>query len=124
MADFAYRQISQLSGGQQQRVFLARALVQNADLYLMDEPFAGVDATTEAAIVNLLRELKARGKTILVVHHDLTSAKEYFDTLLLINMRLVGFGATNEVFTPELLQKTYGGRLTILSEVTQQLSTR
>jgi manganese/zinc/iron transport system ATP- binding protein len=90
----------------------------------MDEPFAGVDATTEAAIVTLLQELKARGKTILVVHHDLTSAKDYFDMLLLINLRLVAFGETAEVFTPELLQKTYGGRLTILSEVTQQLKNR
>lgn len=124
MLPFADRQISNLSGGQQQRVFLARALAQESDLYLMDEPFAGVDATTEAAIVNLLRELKARGKTILVVHHDLTSAKDYFDTLLLINLRLVAFGETNAVFTPELLQKTYGGRLTILSEVTQQLTNR
>ncbi len=124
MLPYAERQISNLSGGQQQRVFLARALAQESDLYLMDEPFAGVDATTEAAIVGLLRELKARGKTILVVHHDLTSAKDYFDTLLFINMRLVAFGETNDVFTPELLQKTYGGRLTILSEVTQQLTNR
>ena len=124
MLPFAERQISNLSGGQQQRVFLARALAQESDLYLMDEPFAGVDATTEAAIVNLLRELKARGKTILVVHHDLTSAKDYFDSLLLINLRLVAFGETPAVFTPELLQKTYGGRLTILSEVTQQLINR
>ena len=124
MLPFAERQISNLSGGQQQRVFLARALAQESDLYLMDEPFAGVDATTEAAIVGLLRELKARGKTILVVHHDLTSAKDYFDSLLLINMRLVAFGDTDAVFTPELLQKTYGGRLTILSEVTQQLTNR
>ena len=121
MLPFADRQISNLSGGQQQRVFLARALAQESDLYLMDEPFAGVDATTEAAIVTLLQELKARGKTILVVHHDLTSAKDYFDTLLLINMRLVAYGDTNDVFTPDLLQKTYGGRLTILSEVAQQL---
>jgi manganese/zinc/iron transport system ATP- binding protein len=124
MLPFASRQISNLSGGQQQRVFLARALAQESDLYLMDEPFAGVDATTEAAIVTLLQELQSRGKTILVVHHDLTSAKDYFDTLLLINMRLVAFGPTEEVFTPELLQKTYGGRLTILSEVTNQLKTR
>jgi manganese/zinc/iron transport system ATP- binding protein len=124
MLPFADRQISNLSGGQQQRVFLARALAQESDLYLMDEPFAGVDATTEAAIVNLLRELRERGKTILVVHHDLTSAKDYFDTLLLINLRLVAFGETNQVFVPELLQKTYGGRLTILSEVTQQLTNR
>ena len=121
MLQFADRQISNLSGGQQQRVFLARALAQESDLYLMDEPFAGVDATTEATIVTLLQDLKAQGKTILVVHHDLTSAKQYFDMLLLINMRLVAFGETEDVFTPELLQKTYGGRLTILSEVAQEV---
>ena len=117
MLPLADRQIANLSGGQQQRVFLARALAQESDLYLMDEPFAGVDATTEAAIVTLLQDLQAKGKTILVVHHDLTSAKQYFDMLLLINLRLVAFGPTADVFTPELLQKTYGGRLTILSEV-------
>ena len=119
MAAFAKRQIANLSGGQQQRVFLARALAQESDLYLMDEPFAGVDATTEAAIITLLQELKARGKTIVVVHHDLISAPQYFDMLVLINMRLVAFGDTKDVFTPEQLQKTYGGKLTILSEVAQ-----
>ena len=124
MLQFANRQIANLSGGQQQRVFLARALAQESDLYLMDEPFAGVDATTEAAIVTLLHELKARGKTILVVHHDLTSAKQYFDMLLLINMRLVAFGPTPQVFTEELLQKTYGGRLTILSQVAEEVKGR
>jgi manganese/zinc/iron transport system ATP- binding protein len=114
---YADRQIANLSGGQQQRVFLARALAQESDLYLMDEPFAGVDAATESAIITLLNELKARGKTILVVHHDLPTARTYFDMLLLINMRVVAFGPTEEVFTQELLQKTYGGRLTILSDV-------
>lgn len=114
---YADRQIANLSGGQQQRVFLARALAQESDLYLMDEPFAGVDAATESAIITLLQELKARGKTILVVHHDLPTARSYFDMLLLINMRVVAFGPTSEVFTHELLQKAYGGRLTILSEV-------
>ncbi|MDQ8186399.1 metal ABC transporter ATP-binding protein [Pelagicoccus sp. SDUM812002] len=117
MLPYAKRQISNLSGGQQQRVFLARALAQESDLYLMDEPFVGVDAATEAAIIELLRELKDRGKTILVVHHDLPTAQTYFDMLMLLNMRLVAFGPTKEVFTQELLQKTYGGRLTILSEV-------
>lgn len=117
MLPYAKRQISNLSGGQQQRVFLARALAQESDLYLMDEPFVGVDAATEIAIIELLRELKSRGKTILVVHHDLPTAQTYFDMLLLLNMRLVAFGPTKEVFTQELLQKTYGGRLTILSEV-------
>ncbi len=117
MLPFASRQIGNLSGGQQQRVFLARALAQESDLYLMDEPFAGVDAATESAIVMLLQELKTRGKTLLVVHHDLATAKDYFDNLLLLNMRLVAFGKTADVFTQEILQKTYGGRLTILSEV-------
>lgn len=119
MLPFANRQISNLSGGQQQRVFLARALAQESDLYFMDEPFAGVDAATESAIVALLHELKSKGKTMLVVHHDLPTARNYFDMLLLLNMRVVAFGPTNEVFTYELLQKTYGGRLTILSEVAQ-----
>lgn len=118
MAD---RQISNLSGGQQQRVFLARALAQEADLYFMDEPFSGVDAATEAAIISVLRELRDRGKTILVVHHDLPTARQYFDMLLLLNMHVVAFGPTAEVYTAELLQKTYGGRLTILSEVAQAL---
>jgi len=116
---YANRQISNLSGGQQQRVFLARALAQESDLYFMDEPFAGVDAATETAIITLLQELKARGKTLLVVHHDLPTAKDYFDTLLLLNMRVVAFGPTEKVFTNDLLQKTYGGRLTILSEVAE-----
>jgi manganese/zinc/iron transport system ATP- binding protein len=121
MLPFANRQIGNLSGGQQQRVFLARALAQESDLYLMDEPFVGVDAATEAAIITLLRELKSRGKTLLVVHHDLSSAREYFVMLILLNMRLVAFGLTRDVFTPEVLQTTYGGRLTILSDVVQTL---
>jgi manganese/zinc/iron transport system ATP- binding protein len=122
MLPFANRQIGNLSGGQQQRVFLARALAQESDLYLMDEPFVGVDAATEAAIITLLRELKARGKTLLVVHHDLASAKEYFDQLILLNMRLVAYGPTADVFKPDILQTTYGGRLTILSDVVQAIS--
>jgi manganese/zinc/iron transport system ATP- binding protein len=117
MLPFRNRQIANLSGGQQQRVFLARALAQQSDLYLMDEPFAGVDATTERAIMTLLQDLQSEGKTILVVHHDLTTAKEYFDHLLLLNMRLIAFGKTQDAFTVEQLQKTYGGRLTILSDV-------
>ncbi|MFT5124611.1 MAG: manganese/zinc/iron transport system ATP- binding protein [Kiritimatiellia bacterium] len=117
MLPYADRQISNLSGGQQQRVFLARALAQESDIYFMDEPFAGVDAATESAIIELLYELRDRGKTLLVVHHDLPTAKEYFDMLLLLNMRVVAFGDTEDVFTSELLQHTYGGRLTILSEV-------
>lgn len=117
MLPFATRQISNLSGGQQQRVFLARALAQEADLYFMDEPFAGVDAATEAAIITVLRELRDQGRTLLVVHHDLPTARSYFDTVLLLNMNVVAFGPAAEVLTPELLHRTYGGRLTILSEV-------
>ena len=124
MLPFADRQIGNLSGGQQQRVFLARALAQESDLYLMDEPFAGVDAATEEAIMEILRELRAAGKTLLVVHHDLSTVREYYDRLILLNMRLVATGPTDEVFTPDLLQATYGGRLTILSEVVQALGER
>jgi len=119
MQEFARRQISQLSGGQQQRVFLARALAQDADLYLMDEPFVGVDAATEAAIVELLRDMRRQGKTVLVVHHDLQTVPEYFDWVLLLNLRLVAFGPLADVFTDSLLQKTYGGRLSLLSEVAE-----
>lgn len=124
MLPFADRQIANLSGGQQQRVFLARALAQESDLYFMDEPFAGVDAATEAAIITLLHELRDKGKTILVVHHDLPTARNYFDRLLLLNMRVIAFGPTEEVFTYERLQKTYGGRLTILSEVADAVRQR
>ncbi len=124
MADYARRQISMLSGGQQQRVFLARALAQDARIYFMDEPFAGVDAATEQAIVALLRDLRTSGKTVLVVHHDLQTARRYFDHVLLLNMRIVAVGPTEEVFTPENLRKTYGGRLTLLEEAAQALSRR
>jgi manganese/zinc/iron transport system ATP- binding protein len=117
MEAYQNRQISQLSGGQQQRVFLARALAQKADLYFMDEPFAGVDASTEASIIALLKEMKSQGKTVIVVHHDLQSAQEYFDWIVLLNMRLVASGKTEEVFTPELLQEAYGGKLTLLTEM-------
>lgn len=122
MANYAKRQISQLSGGQQQRVFLARALAQNADLYLMDEPFAGVDASTERAIVAILKELQASGKTALVVHHDLQTVTEYFDHVFLLNMRLVATGPVREVFTPENLRKTYGGKLALLDQVGHKMS--
>lgn len=123
MLPFANRQIANLSGGQQQRVFLARALAQQAELYFMDEPFAGVDAATETAIIAVLRELRAQGKTIMVVHHDLPTARQYFDRLLLLNMNVVAFGPTEQVYTAELLQRTYGGRLTILADVAQALGT-
>lgn len=114
MAEFAGRQISQLSGGQQQRVFLARALAQDAQLYFMDEPFAGVDAATEKAIIALLGELKKQGKTVLVVHHDLATVPEYFDWVVLLNARLIDIGPTGEVFHRDNLQRTYGGKLAIL----------
>lgn len=122
LADLAHRQISQLSGGQQQRVFLARALAQEADLYVMDEPFAGVDAATERAIVALLRELREAGKTAIVVHHDLQTVPEYFDHALLLNMRVVAAGPVEEVFTRDNLHKTYGGKLTLLSEAAEAVA--
>jgi len=111
MGDFASRQIGQLSGGQQQRVFLARALAQGADLYLLDEPFAGVDAATEKAIITVLKSLRAAGKTVVVVHHDLATVAEYFDNVFLINTRKVAEGTVSEAFTSETLQAAYGGRL-------------
>ncbi len=111
MRDFADRQIGQLSGGQQQRVFLARALAQDADLYLLDEPFAGVDAATEKAIISVLKSLRAEGKTVVVVHHDLATVAEYFDNVFLINTRKVAEGTVAEAFTADMLQATYGGRL-------------
>lgn len=114
MADYAQRQISQLSGGQQQRTFLARALVQDAQVYLMDEPFQGVDATTERAIVALLKELRAGGKTVAVVHHDLQTVPEYFDWVTLLNVRRIASGPVDEVFTEENLRLTYGGRVAFL----------
>lgn len=122
MEDYASRQISQLSGGQQQRIFLARALAQNADLYLMDEPFAAVDAATERAIVSLLRNIRDSGKSCLVVHHDLATVKDYFDWCILLNMRVVSYGPVSEVFHEENLRKTYGGQLTLLAKAADQLS--
>ncbi|HIA26567.1 MAG TPA: metal ABC transporter ATP-binding protein [Planctomycetes bacterium] len=119
ISDLASRQISELSGGQQQRVFLARALAQDSEIYLMDEPFAGVDAATEEAIVALLKKLRARGRTVMVIHHDLQTVENYFDRVLLINLRLVAAGPTREVFTRENLLFTYGGRLTVLDEAAE-----
>jgi manganese/zinc/iron transport system ATP- binding protein len=124
MESLAKRQIAQLSGGQQQRVFLARALAQEAQLYLMDEPFVGVDAATEKMIINLLQAMAHEGKTIIVVHHDLQSAPNYFDWSVLLNMRVVAAGPTQDVFTPALLQETYGGKLTILSKIGELLKER
>lgn len=114
MEAYTTRQISQLSGGQQQRVFLARALVQDATVYLMDEPFQGVDATTERAIVTLLQELRAKGKTVVVVHHDLQTVTDYFDWVMLLNIRRIASGPVDETFTPDNLRETYGGRIAFM----------
>jgi manganese/zinc/iron transport system ATP- binding protein len=111
MTEFATRQIGQLSGGQQQRVFLARALAQDADIYVLDEPFAGVDAATETAIIAVLKELRDTGRTVLAVHHDLSTVPEYFDDVVLMNTQVVAAGPVEEVFTEQNLQAAYGGRL-------------
>ena len=108
MEEYANRQISQLSGGQQQRVFLARALIQEAEIYFMDEPFKGVDAQTERSIVKLLKELKEKGKTVIVVHHDLQTVKDYFDWVTLINLKIIANGLSNEVFNEKNIKLTYG----------------
>jgi manganese/zinc/iron transport system ATP- binding protein len=117
LRDLEDRQIGQLSGGQQQRTFLARALAQQADVYFMDEPFAGVDAATERAIFAILAQLREQGKTVLVVHHDLRTVPTYFDQVALLNVRLVAAGPTRSVFSEENLHKTYGGRLAILDRL-------
>jgi len=119
MSKYAKTQIRNLSGGQQQRIFLARALAQESEIYFLDEPFVGVDAKTEVAIFKLIKELKDAGKTILIVHHDLSKVMDYFDKVILVNQTLVAYGNTEEVFTEELIHKTYGGRLTILQKVNQ-----
>lgn len=111
MEDFAERQIGQLSGGQQQRVFLARALAQDADLYLLDEPLAGVDAATERTVMEVLKGLKSEGRAVVCVHHDLATVPAYFDDVLLINVRRIAAGPVGVVFTEANLQKAYGGRL-------------
>ncbi len=116
MEDFASRQISQLSGGQQQRVFLARALAQESDIYFMDEPFKGVDAQTEKTIVQLLKELQEQGKTVVVVHHDLETVKEYFDHVTLINLQVIASGKVEDVFTDENLQKAYHSTSSLLKK--------
>lgn len=124
IADLANRQISQLSGGQQQRTFLARALVQDAQIYFMDEPFAAVDAVTERAIISLLRTLRERGKTVIVVHHDLQTVTEYFDYVTLLNVEILASGPTGDVFTDENLRRTYGERDTLQSIVPEQGAVR
>ena len=119
IADLAERQISQLSGGQQQRTFLARALVQDAQIYFMDEPFAAVDAVTERAIVALLRELRSRNKTVVVVHHDLQTVTDYFDWVTLLNVEVTASGPTSEVYTEDNLRRTYGGRVAGIAQMKQ-----
>jgi manganese/zinc/iron transport system ATP- binding protein len=119
LVDYERQQIGQLSGGQQQRVFLARALAQRADMYFMDEPMAGVDAATERMIFQVLQELRHEGKTIIAVHHDLRTVPQYFDYVVLLNVRLVAAGPTDVAFTPENLRKTYGGRLAILDAASE-----
>lgn len=118
MQEFADRQISQLSGGQQQRVFLARALVQQADVYFLDEPMAGVDATTERAIVEILRRLRDQGKTVIVVHHDLQTVRSYFDWMLILNVRVIAQGRVKDIYTAEHLRRAYGGQIALLDNVT------
>ena len=119
MRDFSKRQIGQLSGGQQQRIFLARALAQDADLYFMDEPMAGVDAATEHIIFDLLKTLRDAGRTIVVVHHDLRTVAEHFNEVVLLNVRVVASGPVATTFIPEKLQATYGGRLSILDTMAE-----
>ena len=111
MADLWQEQIGQLSGGQQQRVFLARALAQDAEIYLLDEPFSGVDAATERAIIDVLKSLKSKNKSVIAVHHDLATVRDYFDYVLMINIKTIAEGFINETFTNENLQSTYGGKL-------------
>jgi manganese/zinc/iron transport system ATP- binding protein len=113
LSDFSNRQISQLSGGQQQRVFLARALVQDASVYFMDEPFQGVDATTEKAIIKILKELRKKGKTVIVVHHDLQTVSEYFNWVTLLNVKKIASGPCDEIFTPANLELTYGANFAL-----------
>jgi manganese/zinc/iron transport system ATP- binding protein len=116
MSAYADRQISQLSGGQQQRVFLARSLLQEADIYFMDEPFVGVDMATEMVLMNLLRQLKAKGKTVFVVHHDLNTVESYFDWVIMLNMRLVACGSVQQVFNADTLNTTYGKSYALFDE--------
>jgi manganese/iron transport system ATP-binding protein/manganese/zinc/iron transport system ATP- binding protein len=117
MSEFAERQIGQLSGGQQQRVFMARAMAQGADVLLLDEPFAGVDAATEKSILDVLERTRSGGRTLLVVHHDLATAAEYFDSLILLKQRLFAFGPPEAVLHPELLDEVYEGKLRVFSQL-------
>lgn len=116
LIDYTRRQISQLSGGQQQRVFLARALMQDAEIFLLDEPFQGVDVTTEKSIIRILKDLRSQGKTVIVVHHDLQTVESYFDWVTLLNIRLIASGPVKEVFLPSNLEKAYGGNIRLFPE--------
>lgn len=124
MQDFAHRQISELSGGQQQRIFLARSLAQESKIYLMDEPFAGVDAATEKMLVEKMRELVQKGCLVVVVHHNLQTVQDYFDQVVMLNFRLIDYGPTAEVFHDKNIQETYGGRSTLLTEVARKARKR
>ncbi|MBD1223333.1 ATP-binding cassette domain-containing protein [Virgibacillus halodenitrificans] len=117
MAEFKNRQIGELSGGQQQRVFLARALAQQAEIFFLDEPFVGIDISSEETIIKVLKELRNQGKTILVVHHDLSKANDYFQQLILLNQELIKFGNVDEVMTPETISRAYQGQLSFLKEL-------
>ncbi|MFB9860461.1 metal ABC transporter ATP-binding protein [Salinicoccus siamensis] len=122
MEEFADKQIGELSGGQQQRVFLARSLAQNADIFFMDEPFVGIDIHSEEVIIKILKELRDQGKTLFVIHHDLTKVKDYFDDLILVNGGLVAAGPVSEVFTPDLMEKTFNAPLAVLKNMGGKLS--
>ncbi|WP_236979761.1 metal ABC transporter ATP-binding protein [Membranihabitans maritimus] len=124
MTPYINRQIGQLSGGQQQRVFLARSLAQEADIYFMDEPFVGVDAATESAILELMTTMKNLGKTLIIVHHDLQTVSEYFDEVLLLNTRVIDYGPVNSVLTDDNLKAAYGGQLNVLTKVGDLLKKR
>lgn len=122
MEEFSQRQIGELSGGQQQRVFVARALAQKPELFFLDEPFVGIDVSSEETIINILREQRNQGKTVLVVHHDLSKAGAYFDELLLLNRDLVKYGSVHDVCRPEVIKKAYQGQLSFLEEVGMTVS--
>lgn len=117
MHDYSKRQIGELSGGQQQRVFLARALAQQADLFFLDEPFVGIDVTSEETIINILKELRDAGKTVMVVHHDLSKARAYFNELILLNKELIDCGPVEQVFRPEVMSKAYKAQFALLGEI-------
>ncbi|WP_096190618.1 metal ABC transporter ATP-binding protein [Evansella halocellulosilytica] len=116
MEEYSTRQIGELSGGQQQRVFIARALAQDADLFFLDEPFVGIDVKSEEIIVDLLHELSLKGKTIFVIHHDLSKVEKYFHELILLNQELIGFGAVDDVYRPDYLKKAYQGNAAVMND--------